>query len=73
MDSGCCIIYLVPLKAYPGYVTVDRWAPNAQGENIVRPVRGLNPGHLAVRESALSTELTGPPHNLSPYVTKFRP
>ncbi|KAH3735216.1 hypothetical protein DPMN_041678 [Dreissena polymorpha] len=39
---------------------------------IVWPVRDSNPGHLANRASALPTELTGQPHNLSPNVTKCR-
>ncbi|KAH3739457.1 hypothetical protein DPMN_046109 [Dreissena polymorpha] len=44
----------------------------SQGEKIVRPIQDSNPGHLAYRASALPTELTGPPHNFSPYVTQFR-
>ncbi|KAH3711676.1 hypothetical protein DPMN_071348 [Dreissena polymorpha] len=33
----------------------------------------INRGHLANRASALPTELTRPPHNFCPNVSKFRP
>ncbi|KAH3843427.1 hypothetical protein DPMN_116945 [Dreissena polymorpha] len=45
----------------------------SQSEGNVRPVRESNPGHLADRASDLRTELTEPPNNFSPNVTKFRP
>ncbi|KAH3698159.1 hypothetical protein DPMN_085678 [Dreissena polymorpha] len=32
---------------------------------------GLEHGHLAYRASALPTELTGPPHIISPITLKF--
>ncbi|KAH3833142.1 hypothetical protein DPMN_106443 [Dreissena polymorpha] len=40
---------------------------------LFRPVGDSRLGHLAVRECAPPTELTGPQYNLSPYVTKFMP
>ncbi|KAH3785347.1 hypothetical protein DPMN_163434 [Dreissena polymorpha] len=53
------------------YLVLENMAGNVT--KIVRPVRNSNPGHLAFRASALPTELTGPPHNFSPNLTKFGP